>query len=443
MAGYRDLLVGGLLLHFAALALAAVAEKSLVQTHAASGAARVNEAETRKALRGRRAQSSHGHRANIFRAAKSASARGGLEARQAQPVPIYIPKMGLANVTEPTAYPPLPPVLHPWKDMQPLDTAVGNYLISGLMIQPTLTPPPSQSSLDLAFACPALLTWPAEVAVSAPDPCGSLSKGSWSVTGGTDPLIDWETSCIDTTSPGLTAPSVQPVTTYTMPNGDRFGTSQAVTTPAGGSYIELRDCGGAAVFTIEEKIYKQTGKPDDNACAKYGSCDGVLYFQYFIKNSGGKVVGLSGYTTLFQDSWDITDSAGAKIVTVSRNGWEPNDRRPDCSATPKPRLWNLKYASSPPGIWAAATGQWPMAAMMTMLAARDNVRLPDGQVLWTSCNVLKSTGWVLFFGCTFCCCICIPMCVFLLCSASILKFVDEVEKKFFPKRMSKPAIYGN
>jgi len=357
-------------------------------------------------------------------------------------VPLFIPKMGLANVTEPTAYPPPPPVLHPWKEMQPLDTAVGNYLISGFIVQPTLTPPPSQASLDLAFACPALLTWPAEVAVSAPDPCGSLSSGTWKSSDGST-LINWDMSCLDTTSPGLTAPSVQPVTTYTMPNGDAFGTSQAVTTPYGGSYIELRDCGGAAVFTVDEKIYKQTGKPDETACQKYGSCDGVLYFQYFIKNSGGQVVAMSGYTTFFQDSFDITDSTGVPIVTVSRNGWEPNNRRPDCSANPKPRLWNLKFASSPPGQWAAGTAQWPIAAVMTMLAARDNVRMPDGHVLWSNCNVLKTMGWVFLGGSILCCCVCVPMLIFLLCSASILRFVDEAEKRFFPKRMRKPSAYGD
>lgn len=423
--------------------------KSLTHSHAASSVQRVHVSEMQQAMSGAqlrglrtKAQSSHGRRANVFRAAASSAVRSTLTAKEKQaPAPVFIVKMGLANVTEPTPYPPPPPVLHPWKEMQPLDTALGNYLISGLIAQPTVTPPPSQSSLDLAFACPALLTWPTEVSVSAPDPCGSTVSGNWTEKKEGGPLlINWKTSCIDTTSPGVTPPSTSPVTTYSMPNGDLFGTSQVVQTPWADS-IELRDCGGATVFTVTEKIYKQTGKPDESACSKYGSCDGVLYFQYFVADAQGKTVALSPYTTIFQDSFDLTDSAGGLIVTISRNGWEPNDRQPDCSLNPKMRQWDLKYANSPPGIWAAATGQWPIAAMMTMMAARDSQRQPDGRVLWSNCNVLKTTGWVLLGVSIVFCFVCIPMAIYLICSASISKFVKDVETKLYPKRMGKPAQY--
>jgi len=349
--------------------------------------------------------------------------------------------MGLANVTDPTPYPPPPPVLHPWKEMQPLDTAVGNYLISGLIAEPTVTPPPSQASLDLAFACPVLLTWPTEVTISAPDPCGKENEGTWKAKD-SSVLIDWSTTCIDTVSPGVTAPSTSPVTTFKMPNGDLFGTSQVVDTGFSEA-IELRDCGGATVFTVEEKIYKQAGKPDERACEKHKSCDGVIYFQYFIKDGGGNLVALSPYTTIFQDSFDITDPAGALIVQITRNGWEPDNHTPDCSANPKPREWHLKYGSSPPGIWASATAQWPIATMMTMLAQRDDKRQPDGNLMWSNCNVLKGTGYavgsLLFFGC----CICTPMMVFVLCSAAILGYARDAEELLFPRRMGKPSTYGN
>lgn len=388
------------------------------------------QADTASRLRGLRSK------ANVFQ--KASSSRGGLKHSQ---VPLYVPKMGLANVTEPTPFPPPPPVLHPWKDMQPLDTAVGNYIIAGLIAQPTVTPPPSQSSLDLAFACPALLTWPGEVSVSAPDPCGSMESGGWNVSGG-DMQVAWSQSCIDTTSPGITAPSMSPVFTYTMPNGDLFGTSQEVQTLFGRS-IELRDCGGATVFTVEEKIYKQAGEPNADACAKYRSCDGVLYFQYFVKNNRGKLVALTGYTTIFQDSFDITDPAGGLIVQVSRNGWEPPDRpSEEQCADAKPRLWHLKYAGSPPGDWAVVTAQWPIAAMMTMLSARDQSRQPNGSVLWSNCQAMKTSGWILLVGVIMCCCVCIPMAIFLVCSAPILRFLDEAETRFLPKRMGKPQNYN-
>lgn len=431
--------IGGLFHRFATLALVV---STLVQvTEALASGEGLKVADTAR-LRGLRAQSrsSHGLRANVFRA--SSVARTRLHSRQAPgAVPLYVPKIGLANVTDPTPFPPPPPVLHPWRDHQPLDTAIGNYLISGFIAQPTVTPPPTQASLDLAFACPALLTWPGEISVSAPDPCGEMDNGKWATKGG-DVQIKWATSCIDLFSPGISMPSVSPVTVYSVGNGDLFGSSQERMTLSG-SQIEIRDCGGATVFTVEEKVYKQAGEADPDSCQKYRSCDGVVYFQYFMKDMGGTVVALSPYTTIFQDSFDITDTAGGKIATVSRNGWEPDDLKPVCSANTKPRVWNIKYASSPPGNWAAATNQWPLATFMTMLAHRDQYRQPDGRVLWSPCETAKSTGFVVGTGAVFCCLGCTPMVIFLLCSASIGRFFTQAEERLFPRRMGKPALYGN
>lgn len=458
MVDSRGLLVVAALLHYVASSVSAVqvaeSEASLAYSRATAGVHRVDaslhtRAEDQVAsLRGLRSLS---HRslsqsaaaANVFRSAAASHARGGMKLHRQVPgaVPLYTPKMGLANVTAPTAFPPPPPVLHPWKDMQPLDTAVGNYIISGFIAQPTVTPVPSQSSLDLAFACPALLTWPQQVSVSAPDPCGSMDTGNWTVTGGAL-MINWMTSCVDTTSPGITAPSVSSVTTYTVANGDLFGTSQERPTLTGG-VIDLRDCGGATVFTVEEKVYKQGGKPDPDACDLYHSCDGVVYFQYFIKDRQGKVIALTPYTTIFQESFEVQDPAGVMIASVSRNGWAPPEQASaEYCRDNKPRMWNLKYAETPPGTWQEVTAQWPIAAMMTMLAQRDQKRAPNGQVLWSNCEAMKSGGYVLLGAFGFCCCVCIPMAIFLVCSAPLLRALGEAESRFLPKRMGKPAYYN-
>jgi len=451
MACIRGLFVSALL-HVLALAAEAAAtgerrasEASLVHAHADSVHSLSQKAASGAHLRAR-SHSSHGLHANIFRAATASNARTRLRtAAQAAQAPLYVPKIGLANVTDPTPYPPPPPVLHPWKDMQPLDTAVGNFLISGFIAQPTVTPPPSQASLDLAFACPALLTWPSEVAVSAPDPClktadYAMDRGSWKTKDGVA-LITWETDCIDVQSAGYTAPSVSAVTTYKMPNGDLFGSSQEIT-GFGGKHIDIRDCGGASVFSVTEKIYKQTGKADGDSCKKFHSCDGVLYFQYFMKDASGKVIALTPYTTIFQDSFVVTDPAGGKIAEVSRMGWDP-PIRPVCDENTQPRVWNVKYAGSPPGAWGSATAQWPIAAMMTMLAHRDDQRQPDGQVIWSSCEVMKTGGIAVLGAIFFCSCICIPMAIFLVCSASIMKFIKDCEDKLLPRRMGKPAHYNH
>lgn len=404
-------------------------------------------------LRGRRAQSSHGARANVFRAGRVGQ-RGGLRRAKAPEeavglpgaVPLYIPKMGLANVTEPTPFPPPPPVLKPWKDHQPLDTAIGNYLISGFIAQPTVTPPPTQASMDLAFSCPTLLTWPSEVAITVPSECTSMDSGNWTDSNDNEHM-QWASTCIDL-SETLHTPSASPVVTYTIPStGDLFGSSQEVTNWMGETITEVRDCGAAVVFTIEEKIYKQAGKADDDACQKHKSCDGVIYFQWFMYNAAGKLVAQTPYTTLFQDNFDILDGGkpAVKIATVSRSDWEPDDmpKQGDCKADAKPPVWNLKYEGNPPGDWATVTNQWPLAIFMTMHGLREQNRQPNGSMLFGTCQVVKTSGAILLLLVIFCLCVLAPMTIFLLFSAPMMKFFNEAQERFFPKRMGKPGMYGN
>jgi hypothetical protein len=328
--------------------------------------------------------------------------------------------------------------------MQPIDTAIGHFLISGFIEKPTLTPPPSQSSLDLAFGCPALLTWPTEVAVSAPDPCGKTNVGNWTYDGGKELLISWETKCIDTSATASTSDRMlanHPTTTYKVPTGDIFGSSQDIRSMFS-DYIMLRDCGGALVFTIEEKVYKQEGKADDQACQKFRSCDGIIFFQYFVKDKAGKKVAMTPYLTIFQDSFDITDTSGAVIATVSRNGWDPPTVPVDCANAPI-RVWNIKYAASPPGLWATATNQWPIAEMMTMLSRRDMLRQPTGAVDYDVCEVAKTGMQVAGVFLLGLCCFCLPFGIFLICSGPLHSTLYDWEHRFFPRRMGKPLKYGN
>jgi len=211
------------------------------------------------------------------------------------------------------------------------------------------------------------------------------------------------------------------------PNGtarfDKFGSSRWQKR-FGSTYLELRDCAGVPIFTVEERIYKQAGKPDEDACTKYKSCDGVIYFQYFIKNGQGVIVAQTGYLHYFQPSFDVTDPKGVKIASVSRTGWDPVPM-PDCTTEPH-REWVLKFEKSPPGMWSMAANQWPIAAMMTMLSQRDEFRLPDGDVLTSSCEVAKTFGAVVF-GALFCGCCCVLPCFLLMAMGGpIMKKIDGV-----------------
>jgi hypothetical protein len=365
---------------------------------------------------------------------------------QQEQAPLYVPKIGLANITKPTAIPPPPPEMDPWKDMQPIDTAIGHYLISGFIEPPTITPPPSQAQLDLAFSCPALLTWPSQIQVTAPDPCGGkdgITSGKWFDGSGKILQMKWDTDCVDLdkTSSLESKVNPNPITKYTVPNGDLFGSSQD-RDGFSGSAIELRDCGGALVYSIREKMYKLAGKADENSCKKFNSCDGIIYFQYFVYDKTGKTVAMTPYTLIFQESFDIISPAGATIASVSRTGWDPPILPPDCSNAPK-RIWNIKFAPTPPGIWAVATNQWPIAEMVTMLSRRDMLRQPDGRVVASSCEIAKTTGEILIVGLGLLAFFCIPFIIFLVCSGPFHTALHEAESWLFPKRMGKPMKYGN
>lgn len=404
---------------------------------------------------GGRGRTSHGLRASVFRAASASTLRDkGSQRRQAPyQAPLYTPKIGLANVTKPTAYPPPPPSLEPWEDHQPLDTAIGHYLVSGFMEEPTVTPPPTQESMDLAFSCPILLNWPKEVAVLAPTPCASdgmggyakTTSGNWSNKDKKELLVNWETHCMDIKGQAGMRGAATALTTYTVSNGftfDVFGSSLSRRTPVG-NFIELIDCGGVTRFKIDEKVYKQMGKPDDESCTKYKSCDGVIYLQYFIKDARGVTVAMTGYNHIFQSSFDITDTTGVKIAHVSRNGWDPIPNE-DCSAYTGPELreWNLKFEKSPPGNWGAAVNQWPLAAMMTMLAQRDLLRQPDAQVLWTECEIMKTSGIVAAVAATLFCCICVPCILAMFLIGPCKTYWADWEERSLPRTMKIPSKWS-
>jgi len=378
-------------------------------------------------------------KSNAFRAAASQGARGGRNRQTPGGPPLYVPKIGLANISTPTAVPPPPPVLEPWEDHQPLDTAIGYHFLSGFMAQPTATPPPTQAVLDLAFGCPLLLSWPLEVAVTAPDPCHHMSSGTWTNLQDKSLLIDWRTDCVSAAGP---IPSASAMTTYSLPGGYAFGSSIEKKT-LWGKRIELIDCGGVTVYTVEEKVYKYTGKPNREACKKFGSCDGIIMFQYFIKNAQGIVVAQSGYLNIFQSKFDITDPAGIKIAGVWRSGWDPTPSGADpnkCQKDTPARTWTLKFEKSPPGEWGVATSQWPLAAMMTMLSQRDETRQPDGSVMVSNCETSKTIAFFVVGILGLLCCICVPLVFVFTCAGPLKGMFVQLEAYMLPKKMGKPQV---
>jgi len=313
-----------------------------------------------------------------------------------------------------------------------------------------VTPPPLQLPVHLQNACPLLLAWPRTVSVSVPDHCATAgwfdmgithSGGDWTDAISKNRVINWNTSCAEK-GKMTSVPSLAPVTTFTVSTGgasqDVFGSSTEYK-GVFGNYIEISDCIGTPLFTLQEKVYKQEGKPDEDACNKYQSCDGVIYVQYFVKDAQGKTVAMTGYLNIFQSSFDITDPNGIKIAHASRKGWEPGSY--DCSDAR--RDWVLRYEEAPPGMWALPMSQWPLAAMMTMVAQRDEMRQSNGMVLWSSCEVVKTSLFVALAVITVILCFVVPCVTAMVCAPWFRAFFLELERDCLPRRMSKPAMYGN
>lgn len=398
-----------------------------------------------------------GAAASLARAGSSGAfarrgALGGLRGRQtpalAPPyVAPYVPKVGVANVTTPTALPPPPPILDPWRDptnfkrnYQPLDTAVGAFIVGSFAQPLTVTPPPEQNAVDLAFACPVLLSWPdnVEVQVTRCDSLGEpmqLPTGSWYPSGSeTGPILSWEEKCRPWNS-------MMVETLYTMPNGDFFGASQTKFNVWGNDMV-LYDCSYNPLYTISEKVYKQQGATHWESCDKYKSCSGTVFLQYSIHDRQGNLVAATPYLNLFQNEFKVSDASNVEIATISRQGeWSPWET---CSSdTTIKHRWLLKFNPGGGGIWADATKRWPLAEMMNMMSARDAYRTSSGMVAPTRCEVMN----IVLVSCCIALLCALIICILLLLKRYVVPTLRhrcwKIEQAVFPHIMSKPLKYDS
>lgn len=347
-------------------------------------------------------------------------------------VPTYIPKIGIANVTTATALPPPPPTLNPATDYQPFDTAMGDWFMKQFVAGPTVTPPPSQAAINLAYGCP-LLLMPDRIFVEAPSGCpnkdGSVGRAQQWTDVNRNQQIQWQESCI---SGGIADVK------YSMPFGDTYSYSRTEFA-LWGSRIDLIDCGLNKLYTIEEKIFKKTGKINPRACTKFGSCDGEIYLQYFIHDATGATLGVTPMLTLFQNSFSIGDTNGNKIADIFRAGqWTPRD-----GCTDYRKDWVVQFASSPAAL-IIPPKRWVVASMVTVMAMRDEERDAAGMVKATVC---QTATWYAF-GVTLLTFIGLPF-VFIFCFFNQLQwlislvtnFLFRVEYSLFPRSMHQPSKY--
>jgi len=332
--------------------------------------------------------------------------------------------------------------LEAWHNHQPFDAAIGSWVLESFYSNPADSynmPGKGDPALD---PCPVLNDWPDKMEVDAPNPCAiSTSGGNWNInehSSGSSAarLMSWSQTC-SSLGGGLV-----PVTTYTLPTGGLYGTSQLVASITGNT-LRLNDCVGYTRYYVDEKVYHVPGQADAHACEVYGSCDGSVFTQYFIRDHAGKQIARTSYLRLFQSSFTIEDDFGLVVASVERIGaWNPMSKTCD-STNGNGRRWMIKFpdlsSQGASQVFQTPPDRWPVAELVTIMATRDSSRLVTGLVAPSICEMEK-TGLMIFV---------IVFAVGVVAAASILflkvgmgpmqSWFMDFEGRFCPRRMYRPS----
>lgn len=394
-------------------------------------AAAAEEASTREAPAAAAAVRPSGVMLLSTQQARARARAEAREHRESQDLFLLPRKIGVDEVISPTAIPPPPPEINGWYDHQPIDTQMGILFVNRFAEQPTVTPPPSQSSLDVSFACPLLSEWPETMMLDSLGVCGGDASGNWTVQGDSEQeaawILGWRMTC------GLLEGGTAPVVKYAMPTGDLFGTSTILTALVGNTMV-LRDCAGNTKYYIDEKVFHEDGETDPHACEAYGSCDGTIWLQYIIYNENHDELGRTSYLHLFQDSVTFVDTRGSKIAIATRVGeWKPHDGH--CGS----RKWKVTFTGTAE-TFASPYDQWAISELVTMMAIRDEYRSSRGLTRPTACEVFKfGVRLVLFLfllGVSLCGC----MIFFKTWIGPVRTCLVNLEHSLCPKGMKKPGL---
>mmetsp|Transcript_75344 Transcript_75344/g.140503 ORF Transcript_75344/g.140503 Transcript_75344/m.140503 type:complete len:361 (-) Transcript_75344:45-1127(-) len=314
-----------------------------------------------------------------------------------------------AQLRSRAAVEPLQPGLDPYVDMQPFDTALGALVIGGFLREPQGGPqgPIQDNTAGVSDDCPVLLSTPEEMVVEAPDACAGsdgLGTGLW--TGGGSDVMRWKQYC-SLISPGV---SRAPMVEYYLPEGDYFGYSQ-MQLRLTGSTMQLYDCTGELIFTINEFVFLQRN------WVRWFHVDTKVWMQYVI-NRGSKAIAKTKYLPVDEGTIAMYDESNNEIATFIRSeGWDPKSN--ECSEDGARRKWTITYTAEAANVFPDNTQRWPMAELVTMIALRDPNRVSMGFIMPTLCEVIKTLFFFALVGvlmaCLISCCIgckmhCQPAC---------------------------------
>ncbi|CAJ1436912.1 unnamed protein product [Effrenium voratum] len=266
--------------------------------------------------------------------------------------------------------------------------ALQAYLHSRFGASPSVMPAKGDPALD---PCPVLNDWPNKLEIDVPSPCNLLAtSGSWtsseiSSSGAATPLVmSWMQQC------SALGGGLVPVTTYSLPSGGLFGTSQMMPSLTGNT-LRLEDCVGYTRYYLDEKVYYVPGEPDAHACEMYHSCDGSVLLQFIIRDHAGRKMAHTPYLRLFQSSFNIEDANGLLVAQVERIGhWNPMSKV--CSG--QAHKWLVKFpdlgVAGASSIFPTAADRWPVAQLVTVMATRDGSRGASGLVHPGLCEAEKT-----------------------------------------------------
>lgn len=330
-------------------------------------------------------------------------------------VPTFIPYVGIGNVTEPTIKPPDPPKMKNNLDLQPLDTKLGDYILGQFSGGPTATPPPSQDSLDAAYACPDLEmpgTWKVQVDKN----CEKPRHGMWTTTGG-DEILSWKE---------VTDPEADGDLVMTLPYGDLMGYTRTLRAyeDQKADKVDIFDCGDNHIFTLEEKMEKKVVGGDQ------------IYAIWDITSASGAHVATTSRVPLFANDWVLEDPGGKTIVKIHRQGaWHPHDQCP---------AYKMEYVLSVGNSGSKLKGKskrWILATIITVLSLRDQDRDAGGfyqpnldfQKAWAYDACYQVLWWV------------VPIVILLLfyyyAMDRVAAWLVNVEDEVLPKVPVKPSKF--
>jgi len=347
---------------------------------------------------------------------------------------VYVDKIGIGNVTTPTLLPPPPPVLNPVTDYQPLDTALGDFVLKQFVEPPTVTPPPLQSQLDLANACPIMLPAPDTMFVTAPTSCERTGRhGQWRDATEQQLMVWTEAS---KSSGGVAASFVNPI-------GDAFGSINQELRLSG-TKVDFLDCGLNILYTMTETVYVEEGETDHRVCDAYGICDKSIYLKYEISKTGSPGVGaFSALVPIFANEFTLYDKASQNpVLTAAKAGtlWKAQDPPAECT-NPPVKEWSLKFHPGN-GHLADPGVRWVLGFAVTSMSLRDEDRSMDGKVYATTTEAIT---WAILAGLIFggSCLVYTLLWAFdKYLKDQVTVFCLKIETSFFPTTMYKNKFYS-